>query len=68
VLVSSPCRLPRCAAGLDFPAAVISELELSGYAIERVYEQRRLVGFRLIEPQDADTGTRGRRHWWSRHR
>jgi hypothetical protein len=57
------------AAGLDAPAAVISELQLNGYAIERVYEHGRLLGLRLIEPQDADTGGRGRRHWWSwRHR
>jgi hypothetical protein len=26
------------AGGIDFPAAVVSELELSGYAIERVYD------------------------------
>jgi len=54
------------AAGLDSPAAVISELELNGYAIERVYEHGRLVGLRLIEPEDADTAARGRRHWRSR--
>ena len=54
------------AAGLDSPAAVISELELNGYAIERVYEHGRLIGLRLIEPEEADTGAGGRRHWWSR--
>ena len=54
------------AAGLDCPTAVIGELELNGYAIERVYDRGRLVGLRLIEPEDADTCTRGRRHWWSR--
>ena len=54
------------AAGLDSPAAVISELELNGHAIERVYEHGRLVGLRLIEPEDADTDAGGRRHWWSR--
>ena len=54
------------AAGLDFPAAVISELELNGYAIVRVYEHGRLLGLRLIEPENADTGARGGRHWWSR--
>ena len=47
------------AAGLDAPAAVISELELNGHAIERVYEHGRLVGLRLIEPKDVDTGARG---------
>jgi hypothetical protein len=31
------------AAGLDAPAAVISELELNGHAIERVYEHGRLA-------------------------
>jgi hypothetical protein len=54
------------AAGLDAPAAVISELELNGYAIERVYEHGRLLGPRLVEPDDADSGARGRRQWWSR--
>ena len=49
------------AAGLDSPAAVISELELNGHTIERVYEHGRLVGLRLIEPDDADTGVRHRR-------
>jgi hypothetical protein len=29
------------AGGVDFPAAVVSELELHGYAIERVYDHRR---------------------------
>jgi hypothetical protein len=32
------------AAGVDFPAAVISELELGGYIIARVYDHGRLVG------------------------
>ena len=54
------------AAGLDSPATVISELELNGHAIERVYEQGRLVGLRLVEAEDADTAARSRRHWWSR--
>ena len=54
------------AAGLDTPAAVISELELNGHVIERVYEHGRLVGLRLIEPKDANPDGRGRRHWWSR--
>jgi Helix-turn-helix domain len=55
-----------CAAGIDSPATVISELELNGHAIQRVYEDGRLVGLRLIEPQDADTGPRRRRGGWSR--
>ena len=45
---------------------MISELELNGHAIERVYEHGRLVGLRLIEPEDAYTDASGRRHWWSR--
>jgi hypothetical protein len=32
------------AGGVSFPAAVISELELNGYPIERVYDHGRLVG------------------------
>jgi hypothetical protein len=55
------------AAGLDFPAAVISELELNGYAIERVHEDGRLVGVRLVEREDSGRAVR-RRHWWSRRR
>ena len=54
------------AVGLDTPAAVISELELNGHVVERVYEHGQLVGLRLIDPEEADTGARGRRHWWSR--
>jgi hypothetical protein len=54
-------------AGLDFPAAVISELELNGYSIERVHEGGRLVGVRLREPEDP-VGAVRRRHWWSRRR
>ena len=39
------------AGGIDFPAAVVCELELNGYAIERVYSHGRLVGVCLLEPQ-----------------
>jgi hypothetical protein len=49
------------AAGIDFPAAVVCELELSGYAIERVYDHGRLVGVRLRKPQTPDTPAVGRR-------
>ena len=35
------------AAGIDFPAAIASELELNGYVIERVNDNERLVGVRL---------------------
>jgi hypothetical protein len=51
------------AGGIDFPAAVVSELELKGYVIERVYDHGRLVGVRLLgpEPPDAPAATRRRR-------
>jgi hypothetical protein len=49
------------AGGIDFPAAVVSELELQGYAIDRVYEHGRLVGVRLLEPEPAETPTERRR-------
>jgi hypothetical protein len=39
------------AAGIAFPAAVISELELNGYVIERVYDHGRLIGVRLLQPE-----------------
>jgi hypothetical protein len=39
----------------DFPAAVVSELELNGYAVERVYEHGRLIGVRLLQPEPPDT-------------
>ena len=48
--------------GIDFPATVVSELELNGYAIERVYDHGRLVGVRLVEPERRDAAAvRGRR-------
>ena len=51
------------AVGIAFPAAVVSELELNGYVIERVYDHRRLVGVRLLQPEPPDrpTGPRRRR-------
>ena len=54
------------AGGIDFPAAVVSELELNGYAIERVYDHRRLVGVRLLgpEPPEAPAAQRRRRRPW----
>lgn len=52
------------AGGIDFPAAVLSELELNGYVIERVYDGGRLLGVRLLEPEDADGATARRRHRW----
>lgn len=35
------------ASGVDFPAAIMAELELSGYAFERVRDQGRMLGVRL---------------------
>jgi hypothetical protein len=52
------------AAGIAFPAAVASELELHGYAIDRVHDRGRLIGVRLLDsaPLDAPPGRRaGRR-------
>jgi hypothetical protein len=54
------------ADGIDFPAVVIGELELNGYAIERVYERGRLVGVRLLEITAIDGGAKKRRHRWGR--
>ncbi len=51
------------AGGIDFPAAVVSELELSGYAIERVYDHGRLVGVRLLEPEPPDAPAARQRRW-----
>ena len=55
------------AGGIDFPAAVVSELELNGYAIERVYDHRRMIGVRLLgpEPPEANAAHRRRRRPWS---
>ena len=50
------------ANGIDFPAAVLSELELNGYAIERVHDHGRLIGVRLLEPQPPDTSPVHPRH------
>jgi len=54
------------ADGIGFPAAVVSELELNGYLIERVYEHGRLIGVRLLDPEPRDTPAahRRRRRGW----
>jgi hypothetical protein len=49
------------AEGIDFPAALVGELELNGYAIERVYEHGRLLGVRLLEAAAVDGGAKRRR-------
>jgi hypothetical protein len=50
-----PLAFAAHTAAIDFPAAVVSELELNGYVIERVYDQGRLVGVRLLYPEPPDT-------------
>ena len=52
------------AGGIDFPAAVVSELQLNGYAIDRVYERGRLVGVRLLKPEPPYTRAVRRRRLW----
>ena len=42
------------AGGIAFPAAVVAELELNGYVIERVYDHGLLVGVRLRDPEPRD--------------
>jgi len=53
------------AGGIAFPAAVVCELDLGGYAIERVYDHGRLVGVRLLEPESpgAPVASRRRLPW-----
>lgn len=50
--------------GIDFPAAVLSELELNGYAIERVHDHGQLIGVRLLESQPPDASPSPARHRW----
>ena len=54
------------ASGIDFPAVVIGELELNGYAIERVYVQGRMMGVRLLETEPVQPPTSRRRDRWRR--
>ena len=49
------------ADGIAFPAAVVTELELNGYLIERVYDHGRMVGVRLLQPEPPETRTAHRR-------
>ncbi|MHB8490926.1 MAG: hypothetical protein ACYDA6_01755 [Solirubrobacteraceae bacterium] len=52
------------ASGIDFPAAVVSELQLGGYAIDRVYDHGKLAGVRMLGPEPPDMhATRRRRPW-----
>ena len=50
-----PVGLPSSAGGISFPAAVVSELGLKGDVIERVYNDGRLVGVRLLDSEPRDT-------------
>jgi hypothetical protein len=52
------------ATGIDFPGAVLSELELNGYTIERVHDHGRLIGVRLLETQPPDTSPAHPGHRW----
>ena len=50
--------------GIDFPAVVLSELELNGYVIDRVHEHGRLIGVRLLEADTPDApALRWRQRW-----
>ena len=55
------------AGGFDFPAVVIGELELNGYVIERVHEQGKLLGVRLLETEAPAPTTRRRQRWRRQH-
>ena len=54
------------AAGIDFPAVVIGELELHGYTIERTHDRGRLIGVRLRELDTPDPPISRRRRRWRR--
>jgi hypothetical protein len=45
------------AAGITFPAAVVSELELNGYVIKRIHAHGRPVGVRLLKPEPPVTSS-----------
>jgi hypothetical protein len=49
------------ASGIDFPATLVSELQLNGYAIDRVHDRGRLVGVRLLKPGPRYTPAAQRR-------
>jgi len=64
---SQPVTLNQLrAGGIAFPAVVIGELELNGYVIDRVYENGRKIGVRLLETEAPDPPTSRRRHRWPR--
>jgi hypothetical protein len=45
------------ASGVDFPATIVSELELSGYVFERLRDRAHMVGVRLLQPEPAQAST-----------
>ncbi|MGO9899018.1 MAG: hypothetical protein ACLP0J_04850 [Solirubrobacteraceae bacterium] len=52
------------AGGIDFPAVVLSELEINGYVIERFHKHGRLIGVRLLETDARDApASRWRQRW-----
>ncbi len=52
------------ASRIDFPAVVLSELEINGYTIERLREHGRLIGVRLLETDTPGVPTsRWRQRW-----
>jgi hypothetical protein len=55
------------ADGVPLPAAIISELELSGYPLERVRDHGRLLGVRLLSDV-TPTPTADQRSWMRRRR
>ena len=50
--------------GIAFPAAVVAELELNGYVIERVHDHGRLIGVRLLDSEPPETPALHRRWPW----
>ncbi|MGO9902349.1 MAG: hypothetical protein ACLP0J_22265 [Solirubrobacteraceae bacterium] len=59
-----PVTLDELRAGIDFPAVVLSELEINGYVIERLLNRGRLIGVRLLETDTTDARvSRWRRLW-----
>ena len=51
---------------IAFPAAVVPELELNEYVIERAYDHGRLIGVRPLQPEPPDTSAA--RRWRRPHR
>ncbi|MGO9901742.1 MAG: hypothetical protein ACLP0J_19105 [Solirubrobacteraceae bacterium] len=57
------------AGGIDFPAVVLSELEINGYVIERLHKHGRLIGVRLPQTDALDApASRWRQRWRRRSR